>query len=138
MDFEYSPPFASHMHGSARWEKQDTAHPDPVVEKELNYTRHAPRPPRPVFLHVNVLKMDPGKLLLDEGEITFEPDGTPHRMWGLREDIVRLVGYDVEERLWGAVVEEGCREDRGSEMCRRLLEWSREVLGWMESIDRPW
>jgi len=138
MDFEYLPPFRSHIHGSEHWENIDLAHLDPVMEKELNYTRHAPRPPRPVFLHQNILKMDPAKLLLDKEEITFEPDGTPHRMWGLKEDIVRLVGYDVEERLWGAVVEEGCREDRGSEGCRRLLEWSREVLGWMESIDRPW
>ncbi|KAF2827030.1 hypothetical protein CC86DRAFT_466779 [Ophiobolus disseminans] len=138
MDYEYLPPFSSHIHPSNVWMKNDTAHPIPSIEKALNYTRLAPRIPRPVFLQVDLLRMNPASVLQDKSEITFEPDGTPHRMWGLREDVVRVLGYDVEERLWGVVVEEGCRGDGESEVCRELVEWSREVVGWMGSIDRPW
>jgi alpha 1,2-mannosyltransferase len=138
LDYEYLPPFPSHLHPSSKWEKTDLAHPVPAVEKKLNITRHAPRPPRPVFLRQNMLKMDPKKVLGDKKEIMFEPDGTPHRMWGSKEDMVRLMGFDVERRLWDVVAEEACREDRGSEVCRDVGAFVREVFGWMDSIDRPW
>ena len=138
LDYEYLPPFESHVHTEPQWQKGDLAHPDPKVEKALNHTRHVPRPPRPVFLHQNMLKLDPAKVLADKNEITFEPDGTPHRMWGSKEDVVRLVGYDVERRLWDVIAEEGCRLDQGSELCEGLRAYIREVFGWMDSIDRPW
>lgn len=138
LDYEYLPPFPSHLHLSSTWEDADLAHPVPAVEKKLNITRHAPRPPRPVFLHQNMLKMNPKKVLSDRGEIMFEPDGTPHRMWGSKEDMVKMVGFDVERRLWDVVAEEACREDRASEECRDVGAFVGEVFGWMDSIGRPW
>lgn len=138
MDFAYLPPTPNHAHDSGRWENEDLAHPDAAVEKKLNYTRKAPNRPRPVFLHQNILKLDPETVLSDKSQPTFELDGTPHRMWGNKEDIVDLVGYDVEDRLWKAVLEEGCRPNQQSRVCNELRAWVGEVIGWMESIDRPW
>jgi alpha 1,2-mannosyltransferase len=138
-DFDYSAPFASHMHPSSTWQKADLAHPDPIKEKQLNVTRHTPPAPKPVFIHQNLLRMHPAKLLLDKNEITYEPhDGTRHRMWGFKEDMEKILGFDVERRLWDVVEEEACRELEGREECGRVREYVREVFGWMESIDRPW
>ncbi|KAH5571103.1 hypothetical protein HBI24_217740 [Parastagonospora nodorum] len=138
-DFEYGAPYPSHIHESAKWEKEDRAHPDLVVEEKLNYTRHTPPSPKPVFVHQNMLQMDPSKLLLDTNEITYEAhDGTMHRMWGFKEDMERTLGFDVERRLWDVVEEEACRELESTDKCKRVRDYVREVFGWMESIDRPW
>lgn len=138
-DFDYLTPFPSHIHDSVKWEKQDLAHPDPITEKKLNFTRHTPPDPKPVFIHQHMLKMHPAKLLLSKSEITYEPhDGTMHRMWGFKEDMEKMLGFDVERRLWDVVEEEACREDEGREECKRIRVYVREVFGWMESIDRPW
>jgi alpha 1,2-mannosyltransferase len=77
-------------------------------------------------------------VLKDKNEITYEPDGTMHRMWGAKEDMERQLGYDVERRLWDVIAEEGCRLDQASETCRGIRAYVREVFGWMDSIDRPW
>jgi alpha 1,2-mannosyltransferase len=144
-DFEYLAPQPNHLHTSKHWAKEDTAHPDPVVEQALNKTRHAKPAPRPVFLHQNTLKLNPSNLLKNKHDVTFEPDGTPHRMWGLKEDVEKMLGYDVERRLWDVITEEACRLDvleKGGEeereTCKRVREYVGEVFGWMESIDRPW
>lgn len=139
LDYEYLPPLKSHIHKSDQWEKEDLAHPDPSVEKLLNRTRYASRPPRPVFLHQNILKLDPARVLLDKGEIVFEPDGTMHRMWGgSKEEMEKMLGYDVERRLWDVIAAEACRVDQVGENCRKIGEYVREVFGWMDSVDRPW
>jgi alpha 1,2-mannosyltransferase len=138
LDYEYLPPVKSHIHPSEQWTKDDVSHPDPAVEKALNYSRSVPRAPRPVFLHQNMLKLDPGKVVRDKAEITFEPDGTMHRMWEDKEHMEKMLGYDVERRLWDVIAEEGCRPDHTSETCSRLRAYVGEVFGWMDSIDRPW
>ncbi|KAH7079706.1 mannosyltransferase putative-domain-containing protein [Paraphoma chrysanthemicola] len=138
LDYEYGLPMRSHIHPGALWENKDLAHPNAKIEKALNRTRIAPRKPRPVFIHQNILKLDPGKVLKDKNDITFEPDGTMHRMWGSKEDMEKQLGYDVERRLWDVIAEEGCRLDQGSETCKEIRAYVREVFGWMDSIDRPW
>ncbi|KAH8731775.1 mannosyltransferase putative-domain-containing protein [Phaeosphaeriaceae sp. PMI808] len=138
LDYEYLPPHASHIHPENKWKGKDVSHPNAKIEAALNRTRKAPRSPRPVFLHQNVLKLDPGRVLLDKGEVVYEPDGTLHRMWGSKEHMEKILGYDVERRLWDVVAEEACRVDRASEKCRRVGAYVREVFGWMDSIDRPW
>lgn len=138
LDYEYLPPHPNHLHASTKWEKEDTAHPDAAIEKKLNITRHVPPPPRPVFLHQNSIKMDPEKLLVNKEDGTFEPDGMMHRMWGSKEDMERMLGFDVERRLWDVVAEEACRLDQASDKCKRTREYVVEVFGWMDSIDRPW
>jgi alpha 1,2-mannosyltransferase len=136
LDYEYLPPMRSHIHGDGLWQDTDFAHPDPSVANRTNTTGWAPSRPRPVFLHQNNLKLDPGKVLDDERP--YEPDGTPHRMWGSKEDMEKMLGYDVERRVWDVVAEEGCREDQGSEKCRKLRNYVGEVFGWMDSVERPW
>jgi alpha 1,2-mannosyltransferase len=138
LDYEYLPPVKSHIHPHEQWIKEDATHPDPAVEEALNRTRTVPRAPRPVFVHQNILKLDPGKVVRDKNEITFEPDGTLHRMWGPKEDMEKILGYDVERRLWDVIAEEGCRIDHTGETCSRLRAYVGEVFGWMDSIDRPW
>ncbi|KAJ4377803.1 mannosyltransferase [Neocucurbitaria cava] len=138
IDYEYLIPMRSHIHPAEVWQDIDLAHTDPVVEKALNRTRKAPKKPRPVFLHQNMLKLDPRKVLDDKTQPTFEVDGTPHRMWGSKEEMVDLLGYDVERRLWDVIAEEGCREDQESSTCGEIRAYVREVFGWMDSIDRPW
>jgi len=139
MDFEYLPPHPSHMHPSPLYSASDLAHPNATLAAIQNYTLLTPPPPRPVFLHQFGLRLDPETILADNRSVAFEPDGTRHRMWGLGEDVIRVLGYDVEERVWGAVVEEGCWMEREEgEVCRGLREWAGEVVGWMGSIERPW
>lgn len=138
VDYEYLIPMRSHIHPAETWEPADLAHPLAAVEKALNRTRRPPRRPRPAFLHQNILKMDPKNVLGDKRQPTFELDGTPHRMWGYREDVERVVGYDVERRLWDVVAEEGCRGDQESKVCGEIRAYVREVFGWMDSIERPW
>ncbi|KAF2023125.1 nucleotide-diphospho-sugar transferase [Setomelanomma holmii] len=131
LDYEYGIPMRSHVHTGEWWTSGDSAHPDPKTEKSLNRTRTAPRRPRPVFIHQNMLNLNPEKVLADKGEITYEPDGTMHRMWGSKEDMEKLLGYDVERRLWDVVAEEGCRLDQGSETCAKIRAYVSEVFGWM-------
>jgi alpha 1,2-mannosyltransferase len=138
IDFEYGAPAPSHIHPSSDWQKEDIAHPDPLREKQLNITRHAPRRPKPVFLHLDILQMNPATLLLDKKDVMFDTDGTPQRMWGSKDDTERMLGYDVERRMWTVVAEEACRLDQGSEECRRVREYVAEVFGWMDSVPRPW
>ena len=83
-------------------------------------------------------KLNPKLVLQDKSQLTYEPDGTPHRMWGLKEDSEKVLGFDVEERLWEVIVEEACRDGEGGERCRELRAFVREVFGWMGSIPRPW
>jgi alpha 1,2-mannosyltransferase len=138
IDFEYGVPASSHIHPFTHWQKEDLSHPDPAVEKQLNISRHSPSIPKPAFLHLNILPMNPAKLLLNKSDITFDVDGTPQRMWGLREDVEKMLGFDVERRLWDVVAEEACRLDQGSEKCKRVRVYVREVFGWMDSVPRPW
>ncbi|KAI8933421.1 hypothetical protein NX059_010036 [Plenodomus lindquistii] len=138
LDYEHLVPMKSHIHPDDRWQDIDLQHPDPAVAKALNRTRKAPQKPRPVFIHQNILKMDPANVLDDKTQPTFEPDGTPHRMWGMKEDMVKILGYDVERRLWDVVAEEGCRGNQGGGACGALRAFITEVFGWMDSIDRPW
>ncbi|KAH7396214.1 mannosyltransferase putative-domain-containing protein [Pyrenochaeta sp. MPI-SDFR-AT-0127] len=138
LDYEYLIPMRSHIHPAERWQDIDLAHPNPGVENGLNRTRKAPPKPRPVFLHQNMLKLDPVKVLEDQSQLMYEVDGTPHRMWGSREDMVNMLGFDVERRLWDVIAEEGCREDQESKTCGAIRAHVREVFGWMDSIDRPW
>jgi alpha 1,2-mannosyltransferase len=59
-------------------------------------------------------------------------------MWGTKEEMEKMLGYDVESRVWQTIAEEACRVNQGSEMCQRVREYLTEVFGWMGSIDRPW
>lgn len=138
LDFEYMPPMRNHIHSEEKWQDVDLAHPDADVAKALNHTRKAPKKPRIAFIHQNGLKLNPATVLDDKTRTTFEPDGTPHRMWGNKENMEKQLGYDIERRLWDVIAEEGCREDQSSGVCGGIRAFVREVFGWMDSVDRPW
>ncbi|KAF1941193.1 alpha-1,2-mannosyltransferase [Clathrospora elynae] len=128
-DYAYLPPMRSHIHKNEHWQDADLAYPDPVLEKALDRSLKAPLTPRPVFIHQNGLKLDPARVLHDKSMPTYELDGTPHRMWGSKEEMSKMVGYDLERGLWDVIVEEGCREHQASRSCSELKQHVREVFG---------
>lgn len=112
-DFRYKPPRKSHIHGSDRWD--EFAEP---VEKV-----------RPLFVHQNMHKLDPKRILKMVGTEARTRDGRFTRLWGKVEGIVDMFGYDVERRVWEVVIEEGCRGDDGKETCVELRNYYAEVFG---------
>ena len=113
-DLEYLIPMRSHIHKDGNWKDADL----------IKSGSKAPPRPTALFLHQNNLKLDPAKVLDDSRP--FDLDGRPHGMW---HDKDNKANYDIEERLWNVVVEEGCRESKTSETCRKLQEYFGKVYG---------
>lgn len=73
---------------------------------------------RPLFLHVNFPKLDPGSIFDDMsfGAIgpTKDADGTLRRIWhDTQEKAVEFFGFDLERKVWEIVRELACEhEDR--------------------------
>jgi len=114
LDYKYLGPMRSHIHEDGDWKNTDLTKSDST----------APPKPTALFLHQNNLKLDPAKVLDDKR--TFDLDGKPHRMWS---DKIDKDENDMERKLWAAVAEEGCREDKSSETCRKLKAYFLEVFG---------
>ncbi|EUC46171.1 glycosyltransferase family 71 protein [Bipolaris oryzae ATCC 44560] len=129
LDYQYLPPMRNHIHDQALWQDKDL-----VSQSQRNKPRTAPSKPIPLFIHQNNLKLDPAYVLNDKRP--FDMEGHSHRLWGKKEDMQKQLGYDVEQRMWEVVVEEGCREDARGEKCRKLRGWYRDVFGQVE-VDMP-
>lgn len=70
-------------------------------------------PIRPLFIHANYPKIDPGEIFLHEsfGAVnpTIDADGTLRRAWHkTEEETVSFFGFDVERRLWHVVKDIAC------------------------------
>lgn len=111
-DFAYKPPSKSHIHDSDRWD--GFAAP---VEKM-----------KPLFVHQNMHKLDPKRILKMDGTEARMGDGRYTRLWGKVEGIVDMFGYDIERRVWEVVAEEGCRGDGETETCAELRKYFAEVF----------
>jgi alpha 1,2-mannosyltransferase len=132
LDYTYLAPMRSHIHKDAHWQDVDLTHSLPLDEGTKNHTLNVPHKPKPLFIHQNGLKLDPATVLHNKHKPTFEPDGTPHRMWGKKEDMEKLLGYDIEKTLWEVVVEEGCRVQEKGSVCEELKGYVGEVFGGWE------
>ncbi|CAD0093483.1 unnamed protein product [Aureobasidium mustum] len=87
-----------------------------------------PIQPRPAFIHANTPKMNAGHLV-DEGDLLSTVDQKPLRLWGSRDEQIRLFGLDLEKTVWELIVQNGCeladviREwSNRKDLCRRLDE----------------
>ncbi|CAD6580217.1 MAG: hypothetical protein ASARMPREDX12_002314 [Alectoria sarmentosa] len=101
---------------------------------------YAPRDPtslkqaRPLFFHANSPKMNVAHLLAEDK--VFYP-GTEDRLriWGPKESMTKMIGYDIEETVWVEIVEMACTLDdtlkdfRGAwQMCERAQRHYRETF----------
>ena len=78
--------------------------------------------PRAAFIHANTPKMNAGHLV-DEGDLLSSIDSKPLRLWGPREEQMRMFGVDLEKAVWELIVQTGC------ELADVIREWSdREDL----------
>ncbi|KAF2396360.1 nucleotide-diphospho-sugar transferase [Trichodelitschia bisporula] len=104
-------------------------------ERGSGMVQFAPGPEAGVaFLHANTPKMNAGHLV-DEGDLV-DGVGRHLRLWGGEEEQVALFGEDLERRVWGVLVEGGCRlegvveewKGRGG-VCGRLRGHWEAVFG---------
>lgn len=80
-DFIYDPPSKNHVHATDRWEGFDAGSP------------------RPLFVHQDMHKLDPKKILEMDGSTAKRKDGRYTNLWGEAKGVVDLFGYDVERRV---------------------------------------
>ncbi|CAF9942943.1 MAG: hypothetical protein ALECFALPRED_010274 [Alectoria fallacina] len=101
---------------------------------------YAPRDPtslkqaRPLFFHANSPKMNIAHLLAEDK--VFYP-GTEDRLriWGPKESMTKMIGYDIEETVWVEIVEMACTLDdtledfrRAWQICERAQRHYRETF----------
>lgn len=123
-DFLYSPPTKSHVHPTDCWDFSGTESVDTIPDR-----------PKPLFVHQNMHKLDPGRILDLPGSNARLKDGNFTRMWGTLKVNVEMFGFDIERRVWEVVIEEGCRVDAGSAACGELKRYFEQVFGTVDSID---
>ncbi|KAF2104666.1 nucleotide-diphospho-sugar transferase [Rhizodiscina lignyota] len=80
---------------------------------------------RPFFIHNNNHKLDP-RHILDEGYHMTKEDGKYWRLWSDKEWTVKTFGFDLERKVWEAVVVTGCEID--TEICERVKDYWRKVF----------
>lgn len=122
-DYAYIAPSKSHIHPEDRWQAKDF----PVGKAQV--------PPRPLFVHQNMHKLDPARILDLEGTTARTREGNYTRMWGGVKGNIEVFGYDIERRVWEVVIEEGCRVDAHSEVCMKVRGYFDEVFRLVDSID---
>lgn len=123
-DFLYRPPTKSHVHISDLWGAEDVQPDANVLGK-----------PKPMFVHQNMHKLNPARILAMEESTAKTMDGKHTRMWGPLEVNNENFGYDIERRVWEVMIEEGCRTDDRSDTCSDLKNHFVEVFGELESRD---
>ncbi|EOA84129.1 glycosyltransferase family 71 protein [Exserohilum turcica Et28A] len=133
-DYKYLPPMRNHIHDQAFWQDADLENAD-SSKKQRNRALKIPTKPRPLFIHQNTLKLDPATVIGDSK--LYEADGSPHRMWGKKENMEKDIGYDIEQRVWEVVIEEGCRENPDGETCKKIRAWYYDVFGRINTSDMP-
>lgn len=102
---------------------------------------------RPMWMHVNFPKIDPGQifLLTSFGATgpTHDSDGTMRRIWySTEEESVAFFGYDVERRLWKVVKDIACDYEgkimawQGlHDVCKHATEYWTTVFEDIEKSD---
>ena len=101
---------------------------------------YAPRDPtslkqaRPLFLHANSPKMNIAHLLAED-RVFYQGTEERLRLWGPKESMTKMIGYDIEETVWIEIVEMACKLDdtlndfRGAwQMCERAQRHYRETF----------
>lgn len=101
---------------------------------------YAPRDPtslkqtRPLFLHANSPKMNIAHLLAED-KVYYPGTEDRLRLWGPKESMKKMVGYDIEETAWIEIVEMACKLDdtlkdfRGAwQLCERAQRHYRETF----------
>lgn len=101
---------------------------------------YAPRDPtslkqaRPLFLHANSPKMNVAHLLAED-RIFHQGTEERLRLWGPKESMTKMIGYDIEETVWIEIVEMACKLDdtlgdfRGAwQICERAQRHYRETF----------
>jgi alpha 1,2-mannosyltransferase len=82
--------------------------------------------PKILFIHHNVMKLDPGQILKSKlrGRLK-DKNGNFQRMWVRNHE--DALGRDVEKEIWEVVREEACRTDGGT--CADIEEYYNAVFG---------
>ncbi|KAH6638957.1 alpha-1,2-mannosyltransferase [Boeremia exigua] len=122
-DFLYKPPTKSHMHPESIWGASD-------IENGAKHDK-----PKPMFIHQNMFKFDPSRILSMHLTTAKTKDGNYTRIWGNAKGTIETFGYDVERRAWEVMIEEGCRLDMHSESCVELRKYFVTVFGALDGID---
>ena len=89
---------------------------------------------RPLFLHANSPKMNIAHLLAAD-KVFYQGTEERLRLWGPKESMSKMVGYDIEEIVWEEIVEMACRLDdilkdfQGAwQICERARRHYRETF----------
>lgn len=83
--------------------------------------------PRRLFVHANVPKLKPERLLDQNSPAKEEHTGDGQRMWGPKDHVVNMFGRDIESEVWRDVITTGC--DMASDLCTRLQDHGKAVYG---------
>ena len=89
---------------------------------------------RPLFLHANSPKMNIAHLLA-AGKVYYQGTDDRLRLWGPKKAMSKMVGYDIEDIVWGEIVDMACKLDnilkdfRGAwQICERAQRHYRETF----------
>ena len=129
-----------HRLGTVGYHEEDrTFHGTAMVQYHPG-DEYAPRdltslkPVRPSFLHANSPKMNIARLLAED-DVFYQGTEDRLRLWGPKESMTKMVGFDIEETVWIEVVEVACQLDetlkdfRGTwQLCERAQRHYRETF----------
>ena len=123
-DYLYQLLSQSHTHADDRWQTAG------LEDEGIIATR-----PKPLFVHLNMHKLDPTPILSTDGTIAKKKDSSHTRMWGDLKEIIGMFGYDIERQVWEVIVEEGCRVGKKREDCEKLRGYFTQVFGVLDEVE---
>lgn len=96
-------------------------------------------PVKPLFVHVNMPKIDPGQVFLNRSfgvaGPTKDPNGTMRRIWHKTEnETIAFFGFDVERRLWGVVKDIACEYEGKFAAWRDFTHVCRQAEEYWEAV----
>lgn len=117
-DYTYDPPPPTHLLPKYEWATDDDIGVEDVEKAKA----------RAFFVHTlsDWTKLNPTKLLR-EGGLAYSSDQKWHRMWGEQKSMIKVFGFDAEQRMWECVGEEACRTDE--EACGDVKRYFKKVFG---------
>jgi alpha 1,2-mannosyltransferase len=80
---------------------------------------------RPLFIHNNIIKLDP-KHLFDKSNEWRNETGHLVRVWGEKDSAIDQFGFDIERVLWEELVHASC--NLGGDGCAKTREFFRAVF----------
>lgn len=96
--------------------------------------------PRPLFIHANFPKIDPGSIFDDSSfgadGPTKDSDGTRRRIWfSNKEETEQFFGFDLEQKVWEVVLDLACRYEgkiqawrSKTKVCSKAREYVAEIF----------